>query len=276
MECHHARPARGYRARVPMPDLRITALSRVGDVLYVGTAAGLFQIAIHGPQPIVSGPLLSLRRHVSLLRSAPDGLWVGMYPGGMKLDRSGAIVTRYSGEDDEPSAIRIFGTTLFGVIEQAGAVWLATQDGVERITHDATEVLATVGGSAPDDWINDVASCAEDVVFMTADRGLGWLGPSGTTLARAHLPSSSGSLRTVGDAVVFAADHALLVARCADRGRRIVRYDVQAGIGVVPIALSYDEESDRLWVGGVGGGTRIDPARAQHDHATPPPAEAAR
>jgi ligand-binding sensor domain-containing protein len=264
-------------ARVPLPEARITALSRDGDVLYVGTAAGLFQIAIHGPQPIVSGPLFSLRRHVSMLRPSPEGLWVGMYPGGMLLDRSAAIVKRYSGvREEEPSATPIFGTTLFGLLEQGGAVWLATQDGVERVTPDGTEVLATVGGSAPDDWINDVSSCDDQVVFLTADRGLGWLGPSGTTLARAHLPSSTGSLRAIGDSVVFAADHGLVAARCADRGRRLVRYDAQAGIGIIPTTLSYDGERDRLWVGGVGGAIVIDRARAQIDHATPPPAEAAR
>jgi hypothetical protein len=227
--------------------------------LYVGTAGGLF-VRQHDGVERVRDPRGRLALHTSTLRHVGTAVLAGAYPGAVLIDRdrrryfTGRVEP--SG-DDEP----MFATTVFGAAEGDGALWLATQDGVERHQSGAVAVLASIGGVLPDDWVNDVGAVGSDVVFALGDRGIGWIGPRGTRIYRAHLPSATGGLRALGDRAVLAADDGIIVS--TGENGRLARYGVEQGVDFTVGAIAVDEANDRVWLGGLGGVLRVDGAQRQ-------------
>ena len=97
---------------------------------------------------------------------------------------------------------------------------------------------------------------------MTGRRVTAWRAPISTT------PSS---LTRIGDLVAFAASGALYVTRAqADGGLAVARFDGLSGLPTLVSAIDYDAASDRLWLAGPGGVSRLDDARRTLDAALLP------
>jgi len=256
----------GRYRRVPVPDARITALLRHDNRLLVGTAAGLYARSEDGSVSRVEEPQGRLRRHISALRRVDGKLLVGSYPGALMIGAAPEPIRYYTGRS-EPAQSRaetaLFATTVFGAAGDDETLRLATQDGIERARADGAALMASVDGVLPDDWVNDVGLVGGELLFVLADRGVGWIGPAGTTLLRMHLTTSGGSLRTIGAGALFAGDGALVYARHDAIASHLTRYDGARGVDLVVSALAFDDGADRLWVGGVGGVLRVDHARRQ-------------
>ena len=169
---------------VPTFDARITSLHRdLFGRLWVGTASGLGQL-VAGKVVRVADARGWFRRHVASLRGSTGDddptLWVAVYPGLVAVDTSldPPELEYLAARGQEPDA-GLPGPTIYAVANRADELWVASDDGLGRLSWAGSRLLTDLGGVLPDNWVNDLRSDGETLVALTLRSGLLRLSPEG-------------------------------------------------------------------------------------------------
>ena len=156
-----------FRTRDGLKSDKVTALlPDTGNVLWVGTRAGVSRVRNGRIEPLPA-PAGADDLSVTDLARAPDGsLWIGTVANGVVRYRDG----RYErpGERDGMSADQVSSL----LAERDGSVWVGTFDaGITRIRGGAITRLAAEGAGAPR-RVNSILRDREGALWLAAENGL--------------------------------------------------------------------------------------------------------
>jgi ligand-binding sensor domain-containing protein len=189
----------------------------------------------------------------------PDALWVAVHPGLVAIvtDREPMQFSYFGAQGREADA-GLVGPTAYGLAATSSGLFVGTDDGLCHMASGRTSVLTDLGGVLPDNWVNDVRAQLDAVYVLTLRSGLMRLSPEGTDVWPTSLMTSPGVLLPLSHSVLFGTNAAGLAV--LDRGApRIQTYGPAQGLpSTLVTAILLDPETDRLWVGGSSGITRID------------------
>ena len=228
--------------------LNVLSLARHGDVVYAGTADGLFRIANGKLEavPLAAGPAIAnAARPISALFSDGATLWVGT-PAGLYARE--AKTTRHLGGGDIRRIMKLDGAL---VVASVG-------DGLARI--DRSRFAALEGAPRGFSMAQTIAE-ANGVVCAGGLDGT-WLRPRGGSWVAAN---THGNRPPSNDISALAHDGERLWVGTFDRGLAVFDHGAWRTIAADKVdarinALHVDRQSKRVWAATASGLYSIDPS----------------
>ncbi len=248
--CRENGKTRWYGRRDGLASEQIAALVADGDVIHVGTAAGLQSIETDAVRPRASSDAVR-----TLLLDRDGSLWVG-YDDGLVRIAKGVASPRLGAQVLSDAAVRALAQ------DRDGSVWVGTFSGGVNQLKDGTVVTYTRAHGLPSDGVGVVAPARDGGVWFAA--GAGEVGhAAGDTMRR--LPPLPGgaevfALHEDGQGRLWVGSERGLARLQAGRWETVgIDHDLP-GTAVVAVLV---DRAGRVWLGQDGlGVTRLEGGRA--------------